>query len=513
MRRAMPFLLLLLTTGCPPKDPAKGAKPAPSPAASPSLTRAGYQKVALPDPASPVVAVRLAFRAGSVDDPKGKEGLTALTVRLMAEGGTQKLSSAELQRTLYPMATNIGWQVDKEMTVFSGRVHKDHLAAFLPILADVVLEPRMDAKEFERMKTDALNDLTLRLRTSDDENLGKAALETMLAPNHPYMHPDIGTESGLKAITLQDCIAHRKKVLGQARLIVGIAGGYDNAALGQLEARLSSLPQGEGIAKLDPPQAPKDRTFLLVEKPAQSTAVSMGFNIDVKRGHPDFYALRLAAAYFGEHRQQLGRLFDEIREKRGMNYGNYAYVEEFVQEGWGRFALNNIPRRHQQFEIWLRPLPDENAVFGVRAALWQLDELLGKGISQKDFEATRAYLTGYSRLWELTSDRKLGYAIDGVVYGEADYLEKLRKAMAAMTHEEVNAAIKKHLGGRALHIAIVTGDGEKLKADLVSGKPTPPVYTAPKPDDVVKNDAIIQKWPLAATDANVKVVKSEDLFD
>ncbi len=511
--KRVPFALLALAllAGCPPKEPPADAKPAPAP--SPVVIRPSYPKVALPDPENPVVAVRLAFRTGSIDDPKGKEGVTALTVRLMAEGGTNALSSAELQRALYPMATGIGWQVDKEMTVFYGKVHKDHLAAFLPILADVVLEPRMDPKEFERLRTDALNDLTLRLRTSDDENLGKEALETMLAPGHPYQHPDIGTESGLKTLTLQDCIQQRRTMLGQARLILGMAGGYDEASLAALEKRIATLPQGDISLMLARPQAPKERQFLVVEKPAQSVAVSMGFNIDVKRGDPDFYALRLAAGYFGEHRQQVGRLFDVIREKRGMNYGNYAYVEEFVQEGWGRFALNNTPRRHQHFEIWLRSLPEENTVFAVRAALWQLDELVTKGLSKEDFESTREYLTGYSRLWEQTADRKLGYAIDGMVYGMPDYLEGFRKAMATMTREQVNAAIKKHLGGREPQIALVTGDGAKLKAALVSGKPTPPVYTAAKPANIVAEDEIIQKLPLGATDANVKIVKSEDLFD
>ena len=69
----------------------------------------------------------------------------------------------------------------------------------------------------------------------------------------------------------------------------------------------------------------------MVEKDTRSVAYSMGFPIDVKRGHPDYPALLVAQAYFGQHRTSGGRLYKRMREIRGLNYGDYAYIEYFPQ--------------------------------------------------------------------------------------------------------------------------------------------------------------------------------------
>ena len=508
--------LAVTAAGCPAeKKPI--AHPTPVPAAMATATPVPAKPpqalfVALPEQGNPLVAIRIAFRTGSQDDPPGKEGLAALTASVMADGGTKKLSSKELVRALYPMAASIAARTDREMTVFSARVHKDHLAQFLPILADVILEPRLDAKEFERLKADSINDLTLRLRTSDDENLGKELLETMLAPGHGYGHPPGGTESGLKAITLADVESFRKQAFGQARLIVGIAGGFEGDAFKQFQQRLATLPAGDPAKLAGTVNAQTDRTVLIAEKPGRSTAISMGFNVDVKRGDPDFFKLRLAAAWLGEHRQGTGRLFMEIREKRGLNYGDYAYIEEFLEHPGTRFQRNNIPRRQQHFEIWIRPVETANAVFALRAALWQFDSMVRNGIPEDELMSTRDYMTGYSRLWEQTLDRRLGYAIDGAWYGVPDFLDSFRKAMTKMTAAEVNDAIRRHLDGRAMQIAIVTADGAAMKQALVTGKPTSITYPTEPPADVKTADHTIQSWPLAVTDGQVKVMPVSEAF-
>lgn len=512
---ALAIFLAASTLGCPKRgaDSDGRAKPKPTTAGGLVRTSATPVVVALPEPGNPVVAIRLVFRTGSVDDPKGKEGLADLTATVMADGGTKKLSSAELVRALYPMAASLYATTDREMTVFAGRCHKDHLAKFLPMLADVVLEPRMDPKEFERLRTDAVNALTLRLRTSDDENLGKELLETMLAEGHGYGHPPLGTETGLKAITLDDVEAFRKKALGQGRLTIGIAGGYDPAVFQAFQQRLAGLPIGD--APVPPPALPvaTERNVLIAEKPTASTAVSMGFNIDVKRGDPDFYGLRMAMGWFGEHRQGVGRLFQEIREERGLNYGDYAYAEEFVEHGGTVFARNNIVRRHQHFEMWIRPVKNENALFATRAALWQFDGLVKNGMQEDEFREIRDWLVGYSRLWELTTDRRLGYAVDGVYYGTPEYLDAFRKSMAKMTAAEVNEIVKRRLSGKAMQIAIVTADGAAFKERIVSNDPTPPNYGDAKPPvEVTKEDPTIQSWPFDVAEENVKVIPVSEAF-
>ena len=101
-------------------------------------------------------------------------------------------------------------------------------------------------------------------------------------------------------------------------------------------------------------------------------AWSLAFPIDVKRGDPDYPALLVMQSYFGQHQTNC-RLYERMREIRGLNYGDYAYIENFIQDGYTTFPLPNIGRRQQHFEIWLRPIPPHNSLYGLRAALFELD--------------------------------------------------------------------------------------------------------------------------------------------
>ena len=232
--------------------------------------------VSLPVANKPITSLRLVFRAGSVDDPKGKEGLTALTTELLTEGGTEKLSSSQLIDALFPMAAELSGSSDKEFTVFAGRVHKDKLDAFLGIFTDVLLHPRFDPKEFARLKDDALNTLTKRLRGENDEGLSKATLDSLLYPNHPYRHPTVGTEEGLKSITLEDVKAHWKNVFTQDRLVLGLAGATDAALEAKVRTAFSALP-ATGVARAPIPPAPAvarkvpiDRLLVETDAPDQT---------------------------------------------------------------------------------------------------------------------------------------------------------------------------------------------------------------------------------------------------
>src|SRR5438874_2919308 len=174
--------------------------------------------VTLPANDHPSVSLALQFRAGAVDDPPGKAGLTYLTAVLMAEGGTEALSAKELLETLFPMAANVHPRVDKELTTFATTVHRDHVTKMIGILNDIVTKPRWDPSEFARLRDAAVNDVEKRLRQGDDENLGKEALAELMYKGHPYGRLTLGHAADLKKLTLDDVKAQAKRVFTRDRL-------------------------------------------------------------------------------------------------------------------------------------------------------------------------------------------------------------------------------------------------------------------------------------------------------
>jgi zinc protease len=510
-----------MTTGCHSLDcAAKLLLAAAAAFVTPTIAAADDGKAALPvkstvlsSRSNPLVAFRFVVRAGSQDDPRGKEGLAALTAAIVANGGTRSLSYAEVLAAFYPIGASLDGACHKEVTLFSSTVHRDNLKAYIPLATEMITQPRFAAEDFERLRNEALDYVTKFLRANNDEELGKWTLQSELYKGHPYGHPDRGTVQGLKSITLDDVRAfHRYRYTNEA-IHLGMAGGFDPAALALVREKLRPLSLFRlQVPGLPVPRLPKGLEVIVVEKPADSTAISIGFPINVTRRDEDFYALYVANSYLGEHRTFNGKLMQDLRGKRGLNYGDYSYLEDFIQEGGSTFPVLNNPRRQQCFSVWIRPVPGDKAVFALRAALWELQRLIEHGMSVQDFEATRAFLLNYSKLWVQTLSRRLGAAMDGEFYGRHDLVSELAERLPRLTVAEVNVAIRKHLKTGGMKVAIVARDPAALRELLTSGRPSPIVYdTRGTSEDVLAEDKQIAVFPLK--DVSVKIVPVARMFE
>ena len=231
------------------------------------------------------------------------------------------------------------------------------------------------------------------------------------------------------------------------------------------------------------------------------------------RASEDYPAIFFFMSYLGLHRESAGVLYQQLREARGFNYGDYAYAEHFAQEGWERHPLTNIARRQQMMSIWLRPTKPENAPFALRGALYFYRRQIAEGISDAEIGRFRGFVSRYFALDAQTDGRQLGYAIDDAAYGlTTPWLERMRGAWQGLTAASLKGSIDRTLTGQDLVIVLVSKDGAKLAATLRSGKPTPPKYDAKKPAEVTSLDKKIEALPLGLSDADVTVVPVDGLF-
>ncbi len=488
---------------------AAGAGCAEAPSEESSATSVG-----LPAPDSPLVSLRIAFRAGSVDDPAGKNGLNALTALMIGRGGTRAQTYEDLTQTLYPWSATIGVQYDKELTTIVGSVHRDYLEPFYGIVRDLIVSPRFDEADFERNREQLRNGVVATLRGNNDEELGKQALNALLYRGHPYESPELGTELGLGAITLDDVRDFHARRYTRDNFLVGAAGGYPPGFVQQVEADLrAGLPAGDSEpATLPAPRELAGVEALVVEKQAIATAISIGFPLGLTRADDDFYALLVANSYFGEHRTFNGLLMNKMRGERGLNYGDYSYIENFIQAGGSRFPVPNIPRRQQFFSIWIRPVPHHNAHFALRQALRELQVLVDDGLSAADFEATREFLINYSRLYVQTASRRLGYVMDARFYDAGYLIDEIQQRLPQLTLEDVNGAIRRHLQYDDLAVAIVTTDAEDLVERLLANEPSPPTYNTTVSDEVLAEDEAIVSHEVPFNPERVRIVPVEEMF-
>jgi zinc protease len=466
---------------------------------------------------SPLISFRILFMTGSANDPKGKEGLASLTAAMLAEGGTRTKTYAQITDAMYPMATGFGWQVDKEMTVFSGTTHADNLEKYYSLIREMLLDPGFREDDFHRLKEEAINYLKNSLRGGNDEELGKEVLYTMIYPGtHAYGHQNMGGVSALEKMTLKDVRDFYQAHYTRVNLVVGLAGGYSADFPKRIDTDFGKLPTGaidqltEKLtqAKLDP-----GTMIQLVQRETRSTAISLGFPINVTRAAKDWSALAVVASYFGQHRSSNSYLYQRLREARGLNYGDYAYIEYFPR-GMFQFQPDpNLGRQLQIFQIWIRPVEPQNAHFVLRAALYEYDKLVRDGMSKEAFESTREFLSKYVNVLTSTQDAQLGYALDSRYYGITDFPTYMRAELAKLTLAEVNRAIKQYLKSDAMRIAIVTRDAAGLRDAILANRPSPISYNAPKPKEIMDEDKIIEAYKIVVKPENVTIVAVDKVFE
>jgi len=480
---------------------------------TPNMNTADTNTVLLPN-RSPLVSFRILFMTGSAYDPKDKEGLASLTAAMLAEGGSRARTYAEITDAMYPMATSFQWQVDKEMTVFSGSTHLDNLDKYYALVREMLLDPGFREDDFKRLKEDAINYLKTSLRGGNDEELGKEVLYTMIYPGaHVYGHENRGAVGALEKMTIKDVRDFYQKNFTQANLVVGLAGGYPEKFPAQVKSDFAKLSVGSpaGIKLANPTQAPGIR-IQIVERETRSTAISLGFPINVTRPNKDWPALAVVASYFGQHRSSNSYLYQRLREARGLNYGDYAYVEYFPR-GMFQFQPDpNLGRQQQIFQIWIRPVEPQNGHFVLRAALYEYDRLVREGITKEAFESTREFLSKYVNVLTATQDAQLGYALDSRYYQIADFPTYMREQLAKLTFEDVNRAIRQYLKSDAMRIAIVTKDAAGLRDAILSNKLSPITYNAPKPKEITDEDKIIETYKIEVKSADVIIVPVEKVF-
>ena len=499
-----------------------------------TTTSSAQELVELRLPSSQKIIVKLMFRNGSMADPQGKEGLTYLTAKLITDGGTIDKTSTELTDYIYPMAAGYYSTVDKEVSVFTFEFHKDFTANFYSILKGLILTPRFDEADFNRVKSNQQNQVDQVIKSSSDEEYSKKALEDFLFRGTHYQHMVEGTSAGVKAITLDDVKNQYKKYFTAKNVTIGIAGNYSPEFLNQLKADMNKLSQdAPTLAMPGIAQNPEGVQVEIISKEeALGSAIFMGFPLALTRKNDEFAPLMIANSWLGEHRKSYSRLYVKIREQRSMNYGDYSYIEWYNNGGSNMLPMPGYPRSSNYFSVWLRPVQTAkgllgqykelegikigHAHFAIRMAIREMDKLIASGMSMEDFELTITFLRSYIKLYIQTPAKQLGFLMDSRFYGRKDYITELDQLLEKTTLADVNNAIKKNFQTKNMFITIVTdkSECENLAQSLKENSLSPMSYSnslkAVLTPEIKAEDEEVAKYPLNVT--AVKIVPSKELF-
>ncbi len=488
--------------------------------------------VTLPS-ASPLYEVEVMVRAGSIEDAAGKEGTANLLGRMIIEGGfgdpknpLTKERLAEITRpwgeAAYPQV-----RVDKETTTFSMTVPRDVFPQFVSrVLKPMLTEPLFLQTELERIRKEALVGIRSNLRFEQQELLGLLTLDNYALQGTPLSHLAQGTVQGLEAVKREDLQAYYRQNYHAANMFVA-ASITDPPTLKLL---VSALPAGATVADVAKPGAPQPvqgRQLLIVTQPnAIATGLHLGFPIALRRGDPNYWPLFVANVSFGLHRDSFGRLYKDIRQERGYNYGDYSYIEYYAGRPFFLFPPPTTPRDQQYFSIWIRPVGHQYAHFILKVMTAELDNLVKTGLTPEEVAAAKQRARTLYLKYADSKSRQLGYRLDDMFYGMKDrgYLVDMLANLDKVTPEQVNAAIKKYLQTTNLKYVVVTNESlaGKLADDIATDAnvqpKTPAEYhiSEPIPSEKQKMLAQDEEWKaykLNIPRANITIIKAEQLFE
>ncbi|MEO8074683.1 MAG: pitrilysin family protein [Acidobacteriota bacterium] len=402
--------------------------------------------------AVPLISFLVLVPVGAAADPPDRPGLAAITSDMLDEG-CGDLSVIELHDAL----GRIGGHLDAEIGSDATIVTLTSLARFAgrgaALLADMLLRPRLEARDFERVRELRLNRLT-QIRDMPPA-LADRAFAQLLYPDHPYGHLPIGTEASLRAMALSEIGAFHRATFAPSRITVVASGDATHEELAGLVNEAFGGWVGDPSSAADPrrlpaaPPSPSGRIAVLHRPDAAQSELRVG-HVGVSRATPDYHPLLVLNMVLGG--QFVSRVNMKLREEKGYTYG--ARTSFDFRRGPGPFSLQ-------------ASVQSEMTVDAVLDALSELRDIRGdRPVSKAELETGRAALTrGYPRNFETAEQISRG-AAQLALYGlPDDYFSTFVPKVLAVTEADVTRVAMEHIDPSRL-LTVIVGDRDKIGPSL-----------------------------------------------
>jgi zinc protease len=301
------------------KPPVVGALPSlVAPTAIQFQLSNGIDVVAVRRQVAPIVALNLVLRTGADYDPPDRAGLASLTAEMLDEGAAN-LTALEIAETLERLGADLYLGAGRDGSQLTLQVPTEEFSAALQIAADVVLRPRMELPDWERVMHDRMTALAQR-RDQPEAVADLVAVGTLFGSDHPYGRPVDGFEATVGAITLDDVKAFHERFWRPNNALVALAGDFDPARLrDDLERAFGGWTPGPIPAAAPTPDFPALPRLVLVDRPEAPQSVVRIVGPGSFRHAPDRPGLSMLNVVLGG--SFTSRLNFTLREKRGYTYG------------------------------------------------------------------------------------------------------------------------------------------------------------------------------------------------
>ncbi|WP_295813765.1 pitrilysin family protein [uncultured Nitratireductor sp.] len=388
------------------------------------------------DHSLPIVTFQFSFKSGSAQDPEGKEGIANLMTGLFDEGAGD-LDSDAFQTKMEELGAEMSFRTNSDEISGQVRMLAENSDEVLELVRLAVTAPRFDTGPVERIRGQIA--VGIRSDERDPRKQGYLKLSEALYGDHPYAHPDEGTLESLAAISPEDLKAFHARVFARSNLTIGVVGDIDAERLASvLDEVFGELPAEAGLEPVESIE-PNLGQELRVDYPLPQATLQLVYP-GVERDDPAFFSAYLLNQILGGGVFS-SRLFEEVREKRGLAYGASSYLHS--RDHAQTLAIQTATRAEQAGET-LSVIQD--VIAGLR------DE----GPTQKELDTAKTYVIGSYAINNLDSSTAIARTLVGLQQDDLgiDYIERRADLINAVTLDDVKDAAKRLLSQKPALLVI-----------------------------------------------------------
>ncbi|HYZ70088.1 MAG TPA: pitrilysin family protein [Thermoleophilaceae bacterium] len=352
-------------------------------------------------PGTRAVTVLVAFEAGARTERQEENGMAHFLEHLVFKGGEKYADYRQVNETAERMGAMLNAYTSHDLVAFHITCRAEVVGEAIDLLTDFVGRPKVDAEELDRERGVVIQEIA---RANDQPSMvAEHLIDRAAFGDHPLGRPVLGPEEHLRTFTRDAILAFRRRQWsggrGGAFLVGNLEHVGDNQELVETFGRFPSI-QANGAYEPAPPQQP---VTLVEERDSNQSHLRISYRPAIDPRDP---AERAALTVYGT---LLGgsmgsRLFDEIRERRGLAYSVYSIDHSFADVPILQLSAG---------------LESGKCIEAYRCMRGIVDDLRGDGPAEEEVERARAYAAGRRVLaFENTNAVARHAATQTVVHGQ-----------------------------------------------------------------------------------------------
>ncbi|MFD2613056.1 M16 family metallopeptidase [Paenibacillus gansuensis] len=376
----------------------------------------GLRVVLEPIPSLRSVTFGIWVKTGSRNEKEINNGISHFIEHMLFKG-TERYSAQEIAEVFDGIGGNVNAFTSKEYTCYYAKVLDQHLPLAMDVLSDMFFHSQFDREELEKEKNVILEEISMYEDTPDDmvhDLITKAAYST-----HPLASPILGTEEILTQLQSDDLRQYMKENYHIGNTVLSIAGNIEESSILELvEAHFGQFSNaGEQDVLIKPDF---DGGLLFHEKATEQNHICLSFE-GCSLADPRIYGMIILNNTIGGGMSS--RLFQEIREKRGLAYSVYSYHSAHLDSGLFTLYAGTAPKQTKEV---------------LEVTMEVMNDLVRNGMTAAELHKGKEQLKGSLILsLESTSSRMNRMGKNELLLGRHLTLDEIIERIDAVTMDEI----------------------------------------------------------------------------